>query len=359
MTNNQDINGGSEHMKVAVYEGVRSIRFEDRPKPQAGAGEVVVQVKYCGICGTDIHAYMHEGILFPETVPGHETVGIIEEIGSGVEGFNIGDRVAVGAPGSCPEQCYYCRTGRPNLCVNGFGRTLGIGPGTQGAFAEYVLAKYPNRQLVRIPDNVRLEDAVLFDIFSTAYHGYRRSNFKAGNNVIVIGAGAIGLSVIQILKLSGAKNIVALDKSESKRRLAIEHGADLALDPGAEPKLKDNIKKLFNGLGADIVYECAGNPATVGIAVDLCRAGGEVILIGTNPEPLATINEIQIGLFELDLKGSFAYDDNELGTVLDFMSKGFIKTDGMVNKMLKLEEVKTALEELSETTEPVRYVISF
>lgn len=346
-------------MKVAVYEGVRSIRFEERPKPKAGVGEVLVKVKYCGICGTDIHAYMHEGILSPETVPGHETVGIIEEIGDGVEGFKVGDSVAVGASGSCPEQCYYCRTGRPNLCVNGFGRTLGIGPGTQGAFAEYVLAKYPNRQLVKIPDNVPLEDAVLFDIFSTAYHGYRRSSFKAGSNVIVIGAGAIGLSIIQILKLAGAKNIIALDKSESKRNLALEYGADLALDPSVEPNLKDKIKEKYNDLGADIVYECAGNPVTVGIAVDLCRAGGEVILIGTNPEPLSTINEIQIGLFELDLKGSFAYDDYELGIVLDFMSKGLIKTKGMINKMLKLEEVKEALEELSETTEPVRFVLTF
>ena len=344
-------------MKVVVYEGVGSVRLEERPKPKAKDGSVVVKVKYCGICGTDTHAYMHEGELFPGTVLGHETVGVIEEIGNGVEGFAIGDRVAVGAPGSCPEQCYYCRTGRPNLCVNGFGRTLGIGPGTQGAYAEYILAEYPRRQLIKIPDGVAFEDAVLFDIFSTAYHGYRRSSCKAGDNVIVVGAGAIGLSMVQVLKLAGARHITALDRSESKQKTALEFGADLALDPSDEPNLTETIKELYNGMGADIVYECAGNPATVGIAVSLCRPGGEVILIGTNPEPLSTINEIQIGLMELDVKGSFCYDDNEIGIVLDLMAKGLIKTKGMVNKKFKLEEAKTALEELSKTSEPVRYVL--
>lgn len=345
-------------MKVVVYEGVGALRLEERPKPKAKDGTVVVKVKYCGICGTDIHAYMHEGELFPGTVFGHETVGTIEEIGSNVEGFCIGDRVAVGAPGSCPEQCYYCRTGRPNLCVNGFGRTLGIGPKTQGAYAEYILAQYPNRQLIKIPDGVAFEDAVLFDIFATAYHGYRRSNFKAGANAIVVGAGAIGLSLVQILKLAGARHITALDRAKSKREAAIEFGADLALNPDEEPNLKEKIKGLYNGLGGDIVYECAGNPTTVGMAVDLCRAGGEVILIGTNPEPLSTINEIQIGLMELDVKGSFCYDDNEIGIVLDFMSKGYINTkEKMIDKMFKLEDAPKALEELSKTSEPIRYIL--
>jgi len=344
-------------MKAILYEGVGAVSLIEMPKPIAEEGSVLVKVKYCAICGTDTHAYMHEGELFPGTVLGHETVGVIEEIGKGVEGFEIGDRVAVGAPGSCPEQCYYCRTGRPNLCVNGFKRTLGIGPRTQGAYAEYVLAKYPKRQLIKIPDGVAFDDAVLFDIFSTAYHGYRRSSCKAGDNVIVVGAGAIGLSMVQVLKLAGARHITAIDRSESKRKMALAFGADLAIDSSEEANLTEKIKELYNGVGADIVYECAGNPMTVGIAVSLCRPGGEVILIGTNPEPLSTINEIQIGLMELDVKGSFCYDDNEIGIVFDLMAKGLINTKGLISKKFQLEEAKTALEELSKTSEPVRYVL--
>ncbi len=344
-------------MKAVLYEGPGAMKVVDLPKPVAGAGEVVVRVTMCGICGTDTHSYMHEGILFPGTVFGHETVGVVDEIGAGVEGFSIGDRVAVGAPGSCPEGCYYCRIGRSTLCVNGFGRTLGIGPGTQGAYAEYVLAKYPDRMLVKIPDSVPDEAAVLFDIFSTAFHGFRRSSFKAGMNVAVVGAGAIGLSMVQLLRVAGAGHITAVNRALKKREVALRFGADLALSPTEEPDLVGKVKGLYNGLGADIVYECAGNPETVGLSVQLARAGGEVILLGTNPEPLATINEIQVGLFELDLKGSFAYDEDEIRTVLGFMEKGLITTEGMLNKTFKLEEAQIALEELSKTTEPVRYAL--
>ncbi|MBP2649931.1 MAG: Tdh [Firmicutes bacterium] len=344
-------------MKVALYEGVRSIKIEERPKPTAGPGEVVVKVKYCGICGTDTHAYMHEGLMTPGTVFGHETVGIVEEIGSGVEGFAVGERVAVGAPGSCPEGCYFCRSGRSTLCVNGFARTLGIGPGTQGAYAEYVLAKYPNRMLIKIPEKVKFEEAVLFDIFSTAYHAFRRSSFKGGQKVVVVGAGAIGLSMVQILKATGADYITVLDLDAKKREFALSMGADLALNPIEYPDIKGKLNEVYNGLGPDIVFECAGNPKAVGTAVDVCRPGGEVILIGTNPEPLSTINEIQIGLFELDVKGSFAYNEDEIRTVLGFMEKGKINTNKMLNKIVKLDDVQAALEELSKTTEPVRYAI--
>jgi len=344
-------------MKAVLYEGPCSVKVIDIPKPVAGAGQVVVKVSLCGICGTDVHSFMLEGILSPETVFGHETVGTVAEVGPGVDCVAMGDRVAVGAPGTCPEGCYYCRTGRSTLCVNGFGRTLGIGPGTQGAFAEYVLAAYPDRMLVKIPDSVADDDAVLFDIFSTALHGFRRSSFQAGMNVVVVGAGAIGLSMVQLLKLAGAGHITVLEQAAKKRRMAQESGADLAFDPADEQDLPALVKARYGGLGADIAYECAGNPAAVGLAVATVRAGGEVMLIGTNPEPLSTINEIQIGLFELDLKGSFAYNEDEIRTVFRFMEKGLINTKGMLTKKFKLTDAALALEELSKTTEPVRYAL--
>jgi threonine dehydrogenase-like Zn-dependent dehydrogenase len=260
-------------MRAVLYEGPGRMKLVDLPQPEAGAGDVVVKISLCGICGTDVHSYMHPGILFPGTVFGHEAVGRVAETGSGVKGFTIGDRVAIGASGSCPEGCAYCRAGRSTLCVNGFPRTQGIGPGTQGAYAEYVLAHYPNRMLVRIPDGVTDEDAVLFDIFSTALHGFRRSCFKAGMNVVVVGAGAIGLSMTQILKLSGAGHITVVNRALKKREMALGFGADLALSPNEERNLAARVKALYGGLGADIVYECAGSPATVGIAVSVARSG--------------------------------------------------------------------------------------
>jgi len=344
-------------MKAVLYEGPRKMKVIDIPRPVASEGQVVVKVTLCGICGTDTHSYMSEGILSPGTVFGHETVGTVAEVGKGVEGFTIGDRVAVGAPGPCPEHCYYCRIGRPTLCLYGFPRTLGIGPGTQGAYSEYLLVRYPDHMLIKIPDSVSDDDAVLFDIFSTAFHAFRRSSFKAGMNTAVVGAGAIGLSMIQILKLSGAGHITAVNRSPKKRQMALGFGADLALSPNEEADISGKIKSVYDGLGADIVYECAGSPATVGLSVSFARAGGEVILVGTNPEPLSTINEIQIGLFELDLKGSFAYEGDEIRTIFKFMEKGLIVTKGMLNKKFKLEDAAEALEELSHTTEPVRYAL--
>lgn len=344
-------------MKAILYEGPRMMKTIDMPKPVAGPGQAVVRVTLCAICGTDTHAYMHEGLMTPGTVFGHEIIGTISEIGSGLEGFRVGDRVAVGAPGMCPEGCYFCRTGRSTLCVNGFPRTLGIGPGTQGGFAEYVLAQYPNRMLIKIPDKVKDDDAVLFDIFSTSYHGLKRSSFKPGMNVVVVGAGAIGLSMIQLLKLGGAGHITAVNRALKKREMAVGFGADLALSPNEEADLAGKIKSLYNGLGADIVYECAGNPSAVGTAISLVRSGGEVILLGTNPEPLSTINEIQIELFEVDIKGSFAYNEDEIRTVFTFMEKGLLSTRGMLNKKIKLADAAAALEELSKTSDPVRYAL--
>jgi 2-desacetyl-2-hydroxyethyl bacteriochlorophyllide A dehydrogenase len=344
-------------MKAILYEGTGKVKTVEIPKPVAGPGQVVVKVTMCGICGTDIHSYMYSGILSSGTIIGHETIGTIVEIGAGVEGFKTGDRVAVGPPGMCPEACYFCRTGRTTLCVYGFQRTLGVGQGTQGGYSEYVLAQYPGRMLIKIPDKVNDDDAVLFDVFSTAYHGLKRSSLKAGMNVVVVGAGAIGLSMVQLLRIAGAGHITVINRALKKREMAIGFGADLALSPNEEIDLAGKMKSLYNGVGADIVYECAGNPTTVGTAVSLVRPGGEVILLGANPEPLSTINEIQIIQHELDLKGSFAFTEDEIRTIFAFMEKGLITTKGMLNKKFKLTDAAIALEELSKTTEPVRYAL--
>jgi threonine dehydrogenase-like Zn-dependent dehydrogenase len=333
------------------------MKMVDIPKPSAGPGAILVKVSMCGICGTDIHSYMHEGILFPGTVFGHETVGVVAEIGEGVEGFVIGERVAVGPPGTCPEGCIYCRSGRPTLCIKGFPRTLGIGPGTQGGYSEYVLSKYPNQMLVKIPDGVTDEQAVLFDIFSTALHGFYRSNFKPGMNAVVVGAGALGLSMVQILKLSGAGHITALNRSLHKREMAIEMGADAAFSPSEEEDVVKTVKDLYGGLGADITFECAGNPKTVALAVETARPGSQVVLLGTNPEPLSTINEIQLHLFERDLIGSFAFTADEIRAVFRFMEKGLIDTTKMLNKKVPLDDAIEAMEELSKTTAHIRYAL--
>ncbi|MCJ7654964.1 MAG: alcohol dehydrogenase catalytic domain-containing protein, partial [Dehalococcoidia bacterium] len=149
-------------MKVALYEGPKKITLQQRPDPKAGPGEVIVKINYVGICGTDLHAYMHGIPGIPAgIVLGHENVGTVAEVGAGVAGWKAGDRVIAGPPGPCGE-CYYCRHGRSNICIHGFERTNGLS--RDGGMAEYMVVKDPANMLYKIPDNVSFEDAVLFDI---------------------------------------------------------------------------------------------------------------------------------------------------------------------------------------------------
>jgi 2-desacetyl-2-hydroxyethyl bacteriochlorophyllide A dehydrogenase len=345
-------------MKAALYQGVKSIEIIERPKPQAKPGEVIVKVKYCGICGTDLHAYLHEGIIEPGTIFGHETVGIIEEIGSGVEGWSMGDRVAVGPPGTCGE-CYNCRKGHPNICINGFERTTGISPATDGSYAEYVKVKYPKNMLLKIPENVTFEEAVLFDIIGVPFHGIRRSNFKIGDNVVVIGAGPIGLSAVLLLKMGGARHITVLEPSLKKRELALQFGADLALDPmEEEASLQEKIGSLYDGIGADVVFECAGNPQAIRSGLSVVKSGGQLLILGVSEKEMPIVPAYVIPR-EIDIKTSFVYDRDEIIMILGLMENGRLDTKGMVTDIIPLVDVvEKGFDQLLTSGEQVKILLT-
>lgn len=339
-------------MKAALYEGVGRIKIVDIPKPIAGPGEIVCKVDYCGICGTDIHAYMHEDVIGPGTVLGHEQVGTIVEVGSNVEGLRVGDRIIPTFKFPC--NCYYHRHGIPRLCLGTLVNQPGVGTGTTGSYAEYIKCTGG----VKIPDNVSLEDAVLWDIFCTALGGIRKSNFKIGDNVVVVGCGAIGLAAVQLLRLGGASHITALSRSLHKRELALQFGADLALNPNEEPNLKEKIEAAhYTGVGADVTFELAGTPEGVALSVNLCKNGGQAILLGISPMPLSTINETQLVIREVEIKSSFIYDEEEVPSFVRFLSSGRLNTKGMVTEIIKLDDIPEVMERLSKTTVPIRVVI--
>ena len=165
--------------------------------PHAGPGQMVVKIDYCGVCGTDMEAYRYE-IVKPVIVLGHENVGTVYQVGEGVTRFRVGDKVLCGPPSYCKESCSACRSGRPNICAHGFGRTNGIG-GPDGGFAEYMLVgDVEHTMIVPIPEGVDPKDAVLFDVICVSLHALRRSNFKFGDTVAVSGTGPIGLAAIQL-----------------------------------------------------------------------------------------------------------------------------------------------------------------
>lgn len=324
-------------MKVAVYEGVKSIKFEERPVPKAGPGEAVVKIKYCGICGTDMHIYfIGDPMIKPGVVLGHENVGTVHELGEGVTGFKIGDRVVAGPPGSC-GRCYYCLHGHPNICVNGFPQTNGLG--VDGGMAEYMLVREPEGMLFKIPDNVSFEDAVLTDTIATAYRGITQSAFKLGDNVVVSGAGPIGLSAIQIFRMSGARHITSLEVVDARRKLALQLGADVAFDPMSEgDKLGDKISQLYDGIGPDIVVEAAGVPQSFELCLTLTRAGGQLLNLGVTGEPSKVVQALMV-VKELSIKSSLAYGGEEVLKILYYLSTGKINTKGLFSGSIPLSDL--------------------
>jgi threonine dehydrogenase-like Zn-dependent dehydrogenase len=330
-------------VKAALYENERTIRVIDRPIPQAGPGEAVVKIELCGICGTDLHIY-YEGMFPPGFVPGHENVGTIHQLGDGVEGFQIGDRVAAGPPGACGH-CYYCVHGRPSLCVTAMSETNGLS--RDGGFAEYMLVRDPRQMLYPIPASVSFQDAVLTDTMATALRGIVQSAFRMGDNVVVSGCGPIGLSAVQLLKLGGARHVTALEVVEQKRALATRLGADLVLDPLAErAPLSETICELYNGVGADVVIECAGVPESLGLCLTLVRAGGQVLNLGAGGGPLPVVPAM-LAVREINLASSLAYTADEARTVLGYLADGRFTTEGMVSDIIPLADlVEKGLERL-------------
>lgn len=345
-------------MKVAVYEGVKSIRLQERPELKPAPGEVIIKIKYCGICGTDVHAYLHEGLLPPGLVLGHENVGTIAEIGKGVEGWKVGERVVAGPPGLCGE-CYYCKHGYPTLCVTGFSRTNGLAPGHDGGMAEYMRVREPKTMLHRIPDSVSFEDAVLLDTIAVGLHGILLSKFRLGDNVVVVGAGAIGLGTIQWLKLGGARHITVLQPSEKKREFALKLGADVGLNPLEEgAALEGKVKALYGGIGADIVFECAGTPQAVKTALSVVRGAGQVLLLGVSGEEIPLV-EAMLVLREIDIKASLAYGEDEIRLCLDFLAQRRFNTEGMVSDIISLDDiVEKGFERLASTKGLIKVVVA-
>jgi threonine dehydrogenase-like Zn-dependent dehydrogenase len=320
-------------MKALLYEGVENARIVDRPLPKAGPGEAVVKIALCGICGSDLHIY-YEGMLPPPFVQGHENVGVIAELGEGVEGFALGDRVVAGPPGNC-GRCFFCVRGRQNLCVDGFANTNGLT--RDGGMADYMLVRDARQMLYPIPENVSFEDAVLTDTIATALRAISQSDLTLGDNVLVSGAGPIGLAAIQMFKLAGARHVTALEIVPAKRRLAASMGADLVIDPVAEADgLKERITALYGGVGPDIAAECAGKAQSLALSIDLVRNGGQVLNIGAGGEPLPVVPAM-LAVREVGLKSSLAYGAYEARLVLDYLAAGRFHTTGLLSDVIPLE----------------------
>jgi threonine dehydrogenase-like Zn-dependent dehydrogenase len=269
-------------MRATVFHGKDQIRVEEVERPHAGVGEAVIRVTLTTICGTDLHIVRGEYPVKPGLIIGHEPVGVIEELGEGVTGYKIGDRVLVGAITPC-GQCRACLSGHLSQCGHGEGyEALGgwrFGNTINGAQAEYLLVPHAQANLAKIPDELTDEQVVLLaDIASTGFSGAESGQVKIGDVVVVFAQGPIGLCATAGAKLMGAALIVGVDGDENRLAMSKRMGADVVLDY-RECNPIDEVKKL-TGDGADVAIEALGTQQTFESALRCLRPGGTLSSLG-------------------------------------------------------------------------------
>ena len=269
-------------MKATVFHGANDIRVEEVARPHAGVGEAVIRVTLTTICGTDLHIVRGEYPVKPGLVIGHEPVGVIEELGPGVTGYEIGERVLVGAITPC-GQCRACLSGHLSQCGHGDGyEAIGgwrSGNTINGAQAEYLLVPSAQANLTKIPDELTDEQAVMLaDIASTGLSGAEAAPVRIGDAVVVFAQGPIGLCATAGAKLMGASLIIGVDGDETRLAMARRMGADVALDYRAVDVVAE-VKRLTGG-GADVAIEALGTQQTFENALRCLRPGGTLSSLG-------------------------------------------------------------------------------
>jgi alcohol dehydrogenase len=270
-------------MRAAVFHGVGDVRVEEVPRPHAGAGEAVIRVTMTTICGTDLHIVRGEYPVKPGLIIGHEPVGVIEELGAGVTGYAIGDRVLVGAITPC-GQCHACLSGNLSQCGHGSGyEAIGgwrFGNTINGAQAEYLLVPSAQANLAPIPDSVTDEQVVLLaDIASTGIGGAESGGVRIGDAVAVFALGPIGLCAAIGAKLMGAALVIGVDGDDQRISMARTMGVDVVLDH-RDPDVAGEIRRLTGGTGVDVAIEALGTQSTFETALRALRPGGTLSSLG-------------------------------------------------------------------------------
>lgn len=329
-------------MKAAVWYARKDVRVVDVPEPPTpGEGWVKVKVKWCGICGSDLHEYLAGPIFIPVSAPdaltgskapiilGHEFSGEIVEIGPGVKNVQVGDRVAPDACQVCWE-CYHCKRMNYSMCE----KLAFTGLMTDGAFAEYV--NVPAYTLYKIPDDMSYEVAAVIEPIAVGIHAVRKAPVVEGDIVVVLGAGTIGLATLQAAKAAGASKIYVIEMAKARKEYALNMGATAVFDP-REIDVIAKIKELTDGLGADISFECIGNEKTAPLAIQLARKMGKVVMVGIF-ERESTFNFFEVTANEKEIIGSLAYN-GEFSTAISLMNDGRIQGEPMITGKIKLEDI--------------------
>jgi L-iditol 2-dehydrogenase len=309
-------------MNALLMKDYMKLEIEPMPEPEIGPDDVLIRVRACGICGSDVHGLDGStGRRIPPLVMGHEAAGEVAAVGANVGDLHAGDRVTFDSTIYCGH-CFYCARGEVNLCDNR--QVMGVSPGPyrrHGAFAEFVAV--PRRIVYRLPDALSYEHAAMIEAVSVAMHAVNLTPVHLGDTAVVIGSGMIGVLTIQALRASGCARVIAIDPDEGRLALARQVGATETMTTPA-------------ALDADLAIECVGNQAAVRAAISAVRKGGSVTLVG-NVKPTVELPLQEVVSRQIRLQGSCA-SNGEYPAAIALMAQGIIRVDSLISAVAPLAE---------------------
>ena len=336
-------------MRAAFFEEKGKIEIKNAPIPKVKKDEVLIKIKYCGICGSDIESYESGSLIPTGLIIGHEFSGEIFEIGDDVKKWKLGDRVTANPNIPC-FTCYWCSKGQEMMCKKS---PHGIGLTVDGALAEYIKVKAE-----RLHDlgDLSYEEGALIEPFAICLHAVQESGFKIGETAVVIGAGSIGLLIIMLLKIAGASSIYVVEPSETQQKKALELGATEVF----EPKNWTKINKLTNKIGPDHVFDCVGLPSTYNDSLKMIRKGGKIMSIGLHSEPFTMEGIMQLQLKNISIRGVYGYNQQTFRDAIKLIKTKEIPITSIVTKEIKLDDVPEAFHLLSQPNkDQIKMLVEF
>ena len=340
-------------MKALIHTKPYCFEYSDFADPAAGDDEVLIRVKACGICGSDVHGFTGKtGRRLPPLIMGHEAAGVVEDFGKNVKDFEKGDRVCFDSTVYC-NKCQPCRNGLYNRCDKR--QVLGVSTPEfkrHGAFAEYVAV--PSWIVFKIPDNMSFIQAALLEPASIGTHAANRAPISADDTVVVIGGGTIGLFILQAARLRGASRVIVVDINEFRLEIAGKLGADKVINP-LKSDLRETIFKETKDKGADVTLEAVGYAKTFLDGVSVTKTGGYLVAVG-NLEKVAEFNLQELVARELTFTGSYA-SSGEFRDCIELVASGKINVEPLISDVLPLKEGPVAFERLHKAEENLLKIV--
>lgn len=345
-------------MRAAQWQAVQEIRLAELEEPVAGPGQAVIEVTACGICGSDLHSYLHGMAAVPGQVLGHEVSGRVLTA-PGVAGLEPGQRVTVRPLIPCGA-CAGCLRGEPQLCEAGMGQNIGYG--ARGGFAQRLLVPRAavGETVFVLPDSVSDHAGALVEPFAVALHAVRLARPEPGDVAVVSGLGAIGLGAVQALRAHGVRRILGVDPSPLRRACALDVGAAAAIDPEAADVVAavqewTGVGAWGRGARADLVVECSGVPEALTAGLKTLRHGGTLVVAAVYARKWE-INPTRLMEKELTFRGSFAYGD-EFPRVLRLLAAGDLAAERLVSHVFPLARIEEAFAAQLERDSSIKVIV--